>query len=200
MPRRIGVLGGTFDPVHIGHLVAASEVRWRLRLELVLLVVAAEPWQKIGTRPITPAADRLAVVEAAVAGVTGLQASSIEIDRGGPTYTADTLAELRAGDPDAEVFLVVGADVAALVHTWERPDEVRRLATLVVVGRPGAASNAIETLSGQGWRVEEVAIPALEVSSTDLRARLAEGRPIDFLVPDAAIRELERRGRYSGSR
>src|SRR3712207_148289 len=135
--RRIGVFGGTFDPVHIGHLVAANEVRWKLGLDVMLLMVAGEPWQKAGRPNLSPAADRLAGVEAAVADVEGLEASSIEVDRDGPTYTADTLAELRAAEPDAELFLIVGADVTELLDTWERPAEVQRLATLVAVERPG---------------------------------------------------------------
>lgn len=195
--RRVGVLGGTFDPVHIGHLVAASEVRHALRLDVVLLVVAASPWQKTGTREITPAEDRLAIVEAAVAGVAGLEASSIELAREGPTYTADTLAALGAGGD--ELFLIVGADVANLLDTWRRPEEVRAAATLVVVGRPGSEVD-VDGLRREGWRVEQVDMPALDVSSSDLRERLATGRPIDFLVPSGAVHEIEKRGRYARSR
>ena len=194
---RIGVLGGTFDPVHIGHLAAASEVRHALGLDTVLLVVAASPWQKTGTRDITPAGDRLAVVGAAVDGIDGLEASAVEIDRGGPTYTADTLASL-AGDGD-ELFLIVGADVANLLDTWVRPEEVKSLATLVVVGRPGSVADVAD-LRADGWRVEVVDLPALEVSSSELRARLADGRPIDALVPPLAVREIEKRGLYARSR
>ena len=128
MGRRVGVLGGTFDPVHIGHLVAASEVRHALELDTVLLVVAASPWQKTGTRAITPAPDRLAVLQAAVEDLDGLEASRIEMDRDGPTYTADTLAELAAAGDD-ELFLIVGADVANLLDSWMRPDEVKARAT-----------------------------------------------------------------------
>lgn len=197
MGRRIGVFGGTFDPVHVGHLVAANEVRWQLDLDVVLLMVAGEPWQK-ATRPdLAPAADRLAVVEAAVGDVAGLEASSLEIERAGPTYTADTLAHLQAAEPDAELFLVVGADVTELLDTWERPGEVRERATLVALERPGSKPVALDRLRSEGWRVETVAIPALDVSSTDLRARLAAGRPIDFLVPAPAVREIEKRARYA---
>ena len=191
--ERLGVLGGTFDPVHIGHLVAAVNVRHRLRLDRVLLVVAHQPWQKSGRR-ITPAADRLAVVEAAVAGTEGVEASAIEIERGGETYTADTLEQLVAEDPDRELFLVVGADVAADLHTWRRPDVVAALSTLVVVTRGG--SQAVHV--GPPWRVEHVRIPALEISSSDLRARAAEGRPLDHLVPLPAIACIRERGLYAG--
>jgi nicotinate-nucleotide adenylyltransferase len=195
--RRIGVFGGTFDPVHIGHLVAANEVRWKLGLDVTLLMVAGEPWQKAGRPNLSPAADRLAGVEAAVEGIDGLEASSLEVDRSGPTYTADTLAELRASEPDAALFLIVGADVTELLDTWERPDEVQALATLVAVERPGSRPVRVDRLRAQGWRVETVAIPALEVSSSDVRARLAEGRPIDFLVPPGTVRVLRERGRYA---
>ena len=197
MGRRIGVFGGTFDPVHIGHLVAASEVRWALGLDVVLLMVAGAPWQKADRTGMTPAADRLAILAAAVGDVSGLEASSIEVDRDGPTYTADTLAHLRAAEPDAELFLAVGADVTSLLHTWERPEDVQALATLVAVERPGSQPVDLDALRGAGWRVETVAVPALDVSSSDVRARLAAGRPIDFLVPAAAVREIEKRGRYA---
>jgi nicotinate-nucleotide adenylyltransferase len=137
------------------------------------------------------------VVAAAVEGVAGLEASSLEVERPGPTYTADTLAELRAAEPDAELFLIVGADVTELLDTWERPEEVRALATRAAVERPGSPPVRAVRLRTDGWRVETVPIPALEVSSTDVRARLASGRPIDFLVPAAAVREIEQRGRYA---
>ena len=136
MTERLGVLGGTFDPVHIGHLAAAVNARHALRLDRVLLVVAHHPWQKSG-RPLTPADDRLALVEAAVDGHQGLEASRIEIDRPGDTYTADTLDQLHREDADRHLFLIVGTDVAAELHTWKRPDVVARLATLAVVGRGG---------------------------------------------------------------
>ena len=200
MGRRIGVLGGTFDPVHIGHLVTANEVRWALDLDVVLLMVAGRPWQKVGRRELAPAADRFATVAAAVEGVAGLEASSLEVDRDGLTYTADTLAELQRAEPEAALFLIVGADVTELLGTWERPEEVRALATLVAVERPGSAPVDADRLRAQGWRLETVTIPALEVSSSDLRARLAEGRPVDFLVPAAAVREITERGRYARPR
>ena len=191
MTLRVGVLGGTFDPVHVGHLVVAVNARHAFALDRVLLVVANVPWQKAGRRAVTPAADRLAVVEAAVSGVPGLEASRLEIDRGGPSYTADTLAELAAAHPGAELFLVVGGDVAPELHTWERVEEVRALATLVVAHRPGARLPPLP-----GWRVAELEGPALDISSTDLRARVAGGRPLDFLVPAAAIHEIRRRNLY----
>ena len=191
---RIGILGGTFDPIHVGHLAAAAEVRHVLGLDRMLLMVANLPWQKVGTRAVTAAEDRLAVVEAAVAEVDGLEASRLELDRGGLSYTADTTAELARLHPEAELFLVVGADVVADLPTWERVEEVRAGVTLVVVGRPGAAL----ALPPPPWRACAVPIPALDVSSSELRARVAAGRPIDALVPPAAVRQIRRRGLYAG--
>jgi nicotinate-nucleotide adenylyltransferase len=192
--ERIGVLGGTFDPVHVGHLAAAVDVRHALRLDRVLLVVAGVPWQKVGVHHVSPAEDRYAVVEAAVEGLDGLEASRLELERSGPSYTADTLAELGRQHPGAELFLLLGSDVVADLDTWERVDEVRRRATLAVVARPGVPV----ALPPPPWRAEVVDTPALDVSSTDLRQRVATGRPIDVLVPAAAVREIARRGLYAG--
>lgn len=158
-------------------------------------MVANQPWQKSGRR-ITPAADRLALVEAAVAGTEGLEASGIEIDRGGETYTADTLEQLAAEAPGRELFLVVGDDVAAELATWRRTDVVARLATLVVVTRGGSPAADV----GPPWRVEHVRIPALDISSSDLRARAADGRPLDHLAPRAVIDCIHERGLYRGGR
>jgi nicotinate-nucleotide adenylyltransferase len=193
--ERLGIFGGTFDPVHIGHLVAALRAREILGLDRVLLVVANAPWQKAESRPITPAGDRLAVVEAAVEGITGLEVSRIEIDRGGLSYTADTVAELLAEDAARRLYVIVGADVAAEIGTWHRVEEIRDLVTLGVVDRPGAGSVAVP-----GWRVERVTMPALDVSSSELRTRLAEGRSADFLVPEPAIRCIRRLNLYADSR
>ena len=192
----LGVLGGTFDPIHVGHLVAAVNVRHALDLDLVLLVVANRPWQKEGTRPVTPAQDRLAVVRAAVGQVPGVEASDLEVVRSGISYTADTLAALHVAEPDADLVLVIGADVAAKLGTWERLDEVRARCRLAVVNRPGAPPPRVP----RGWRAEVVEIPALEVSSTDLRARVADGRPLDYLVPEAAVHEMRRRRLYAPER
>ncbi len=189
--RRIGLFGGTFDPPHIGHLVTAVNVRHLLNLDVALFVVAGSPWQKEGTRSITPAADRLAMVQAAVAGVNGLEASSVEVNREGPSYTVDTLETLADAFPGAEFYTVVGADAAALLPTWERFEQVLRLSHMVVVDRPGVASD-VPPLTD--WI--HVEVPHLAVSSTDLRARFADGRPLDFLIPDAVLRVAGERGLY----
>jgi len=198
---RIGVFGGTFDPIHVGHLVAAVNARHTLGLDRVLFVVANEPWQKVGDRPVSPALDRLALVDAALGDVDGLEASRLEIDRGGPSYTIDTIEELRRLEPTADLYLIVGADVIAGLATWERLDDVRRETTMVVVNRPGSTP----VLPGQdgplaGWNAVAIEIPALEISSTDLRERAATGRPLDYLIPEGAVRMIKQRGLYARDR
>lgn len=189
--RRIGLFGGTFDPPHIGHLVAAIDARQALDLDVVLLVVAGEPWQKVGSRAISPAADRLAMVTAAVADVDGLEASDVEVRRTGPSYTVDTLDELRAAEPDAELFLILGNDAANGILTWERHAEVAARCRLVVVDRPGSP-----TPSDDPYPWLRVDIPELEISSTELRERVAAGRSIEFLVPPGAAAVVADRGLY----
>lgn len=190
--RRIGVFGGTFDPPHVGHLAAAVNARHDLGLDVVLLVVNNVPWQKVGTRVISDAEDRFAMVAAGVADVEGLEASRLEIDAGGLSYTADTLAALAAAEPGCELFVVLGTDAAAGLLTWERVEQVRELATIVVVDRPGIAPVA----PLPGWRWAHLEVPLLEVSSTELRARAGDGRPLDFLVPSEVVDCIEARGLY----
>ena len=193
--ERLGIFGGTFDPPHVGHLVTAVNVRHDLGLDRVLLVVNDVPWQKVGTREITPAASRLALVEAAVGPVEGIEASSIEVDSGGPSYTADTLRTLLDEDPTRELFVILGSDAAAGLMTWERADEVRDQATVVVVERPGS----VHAPALPGWRWISVEVPAIDVSSTDLRARVADGRPLDYLVTHEVVACIERLGLYQGA-
>ncbi len=194
--QRIGVFGGTFDPPHVGHLITAVNVCHEVHLHRLLLVVNNLPWQKVRQRDITPAEDRFALVEAAVAGVDGIEASRIEIDHAGLSYTADTLAVLRSDQPDAELFVVLGSDAAAGLATWERVDEVREQATIVVVDRPGVRSS--EPLPG--WRWQRVEVPAIEVSSTDLRARVVDGRPLDYLITSEVMACIEERRLYRDPR
>jgi nicotinate-nucleotide adenylyltransferase len=196
MAERIGIFGGTFDPIHVGHLVAAVNARDALGLDRVIMMVANIPWQKADRRVVSEAAHRLALVEAAVGGVDGVEAGRLEVDRGGDSYTADTLAEIQAANPEAELFLIIGWDVAPALTTWERYEEVQRLATLVVVNRPG--SSPPRQLTQSGWRVVEVTVPNLEISSSDLRERAAEGRPLDYLIPAEGVRFIRTRGMYAG--
>lgn len=190
-PLRIGVFGGTFDPPHVGHLVTAVNVRHALALDLVILMVNNVPWQKVGSRSITAAEDRFAMVAAAVEHVERLVAGDHEIRAGGPSFTADTLATLASEHPDAELFTIVGDDAAAGIRSWERADEVVERSRLVVVDRPGEPVRLDPEIE---WiRVE---VPRLEVSSTDLRERWADGRPLDYLVTDEVLAVVAARGLY----
>jgi nicotinate-nucleotide adenylyltransferase len=189
---RIGVLGGTFDPVHNGHLTVAADVRNALALDEVLLVPAGDPWQKRG-KVVASAADRLALVARAVEGIDGVSVSAVEVDREGASVTADTLEALQA--PDRTLFLILGADAVANMGTWRRLDDTRHLADVVVVERAGD----LEVWPpGEGWRVHHVAIPRLDISSTDLRERLASGRPVVGLMPPGVVEEIHQRGLYTG--
>ncbi len=190
-PRRIGLFGGTFDPPHVGHLVTAVNVHYSLELDVVVLMVANVPWQKEGSRSITPAEDRLVMVEAAVADVPGLEAGRLEIDLGGPSFTADTLAALAEAEPGAELFTIVGDDAAAGLSSWERHDEVVARSTMVVVDRPGVP---VQLADDVPWI--HVEVPRLEVSSTDLRARFVDGRPLAYLVTDPVLHVIAERGLY----
>ncbi len=188
--ERLGVLGGTFDPVHVGHLAAATAARHHLGLGRVLLVVAGDPWQKHG-EVVAPAEARYEMVAAAIDGADGLEASRLEIDRPGPTYTIDTVEALRS--PGRELFLIVGADVAARINTWDRVDQLRDAVTLAIVEREDAPAAALP----DGWHVVAVPMPRLDVSSTGLRRRIAEGAPVEFLVPLPALRVLRAHDLYT---
>jgi nicotinate-nucleotide adenylyltransferase len=193
---RIGLFGGTFDPVHTAHLELAEVVRTTLELDRMLLVVANRPWQKEGERPVTPAAERLAMVEAAVVGWPGLVPSRIEIDRGGPSYTVDTVRQVLHDEPGAEVTVVVGSDVVAGLTTWHDEAALRDLVTLAVVGRPGVAA----VPPPPGWRAVDVPAAPFDVSSTELRRRLEQGQSVEGLVPEAVIRCIRQRGLYATNR
>ena len=193
-PARIGILGGTFDPPHAGHVAAARAVIERLGLDRLLLVVANDPWQKSGQREISAAEDRYALTEALAEEVPGAEASRLEIDRGGPSYSVDTAEEVlaRAGGP-AELFLVIGADLVPELGSWHRHEDLARLVTLAVVSRPTGAAPAVPT----GWRVEWVDGPRVALSSSEVRDLLASGGSVDGLVPEGVIRCMHRRGMYA---
>lgn len=179
---RIGVLGGTFDPPHLGHLIVADQVLHALSLTEVLLVPANEPWQKLGSRKITAADKRLAMTRAAVGDAAGLSVSGIELEIGGPSYTSvtlDALAERRHVD---EWLVIVGADAAAGLDTWHDTERLRTQATIVVVNRPGA-----DFQPPTGWNWELVEIPSVAISGTGLRRRVAQGNSIRFLTPNPVI-------------
>jgi nicotinate-nucleotide adenylyltransferase len=190
--ERLGILGGTFDPVHVAHLAAAAAARSQLELIRVLVVVAGDPWQKRG-RVCAPAEARFEMVAAALDRVEGLEASRLEIDRAGPTYTIDTVEALQREIP-RELFLIVGGDVAASVETWHRADDLRAAVTLAIVDREDVAAST----APPGWTCLSVHMPRLDVSSTDLRRRIAAGESVDFLVPPPAARVLRALGLYTG--
>lgn len=170
-------------------------MRHALGLDLVVLMVANDPWQKQGTRSISPALDRVAMVRAAVSGVDGLIAGDDEIRRGGPSFTADTLAVLAERYPGAQLFTILGDDAANGLSTWSRIDEVVARSQLVVVDRPGSPVTPPTEFT---WlRVES---PRLEISSTDLRARFSDGRPLDYLLPKPVLDEIYARGLYGAAK
>lgn len=189
--RRVGVLGGTFDPPHLGHLVVADQVLSALSLDEVMLVPANQPWQKVGQRSITPADKRLAMTVGAVGDAAGLSVSAIELEIGGPSYTTVTLAALAERHPDTEWLVIVGADAAAGLDTWHNTEQLREQATIVVVNRPGA-----DFQPPTGWRWELVEIPSISISGTGIRRRVAQGASIRFLTPDPVIDRIAEWGLY----
>src|SRR5215471_19793661 len=194
--RRIGVMGGTFDPVHHGHLVAASEVAHDFTLDEVIFVPTGEPYQK-DHRQVSPAEDRYLMTVIATASNPKFSVSRIDIDRGGPTYTIDTLRDLRAerGD-EAELFFITGADALAQIMSWQDVNELFKLAHFVGVTRPG------HRLTGDGLpedKVSLVEVPALAISSTNCRQRVARGAPIWYLVPDGIVQYIAKRRLYRRS-
>jgi nicotinate-nucleotide adenylyltransferase len=190
-PERIGLLGGTFDPIHVAHLAVAIAAKHQLGLDRVLLMVANVPWQKAQQRHVSDAAARMAMVEAACVGYPGLEPSDLEISRGGDSFTADTLEQLAG--PNREIFLIIGSDLVDDLPTWKRWQEIPPLCTLAVAHRPGEAERGE---LAPGWRSVTIRVPALEISSTELREMASEGRPIDFLVPANVIEVIVRKNLY----
>ncbi|MCU4745544.1 nicotinate-nucleotide adenylyltransferase [Streptomyces xiamenensis] len=190
--RRLGVMGGTFDPVHHGHLVAASEVAARFHLDEVIFVPTGQPWQK-EHRQVSAAEDRYLMTVIATASNPQFSVSRIDIDRGGKTYTIDTLRDLRAQHQDADLFFITGADALAQILTWRDAPELFSLAHFIGVTRPG------HTLTDPGLPnggVSLVEVPALAISSTDCRERVARGDPVWYLVPDGVVRYINKRALY----
>ncbi|HET7901241.1 MAG TPA: nicotinate-nucleotide adenylyltransferase [Candidatus Nanopelagicales bacterium] len=191
--RRVGVMGGTFDPVHHGHLVAASEVAHRFSLDEVVFVPAGQPWQK-DERDVSPAEDRYLMTVIATAADPRFSVSRVDVDREGPTYTVDTLRDLRAGlAADDELFFITGADALASIASWHRSDELLGLAHFVGVTRPGHP--LVDPGMPEG-SVTLVEIPALAISSSDCRARASRGEPIRYLVPDGVVEYAAKRELY----
>lgn len=192
--RRLGVMGGTFDPIHHGHLVAASEVAARFHLDEVVFVPTGQPWQK-SHRVVSAAEDRYLMTVVATVENPQFSVSRIDIDRGGPTYTVDTLRDLRALNPDTDLFFITGADALAQILTWRDSEELFSLAHFIGVTRPGHHLTDAGLPEGG---VSLIEVPALAISSTDCRARVAKGDPVWYLVPDGVVRYIAKRELYRG--
>jgi nicotinate-nucleotide adenylyltransferase len=196
MSRRIGVMGGTFDPIHHGHLVAAEEARWQFDLDKVVFVPTGQPWQKpVG---VSPAEDRYQMTLIATASNPAFAVSRVEIDHQGPTYTVDTLRRLRSQHPgDTRLYFITGADAVLQILTWKQPDQVLAQAEFIAATRPGFdLDRLVSQVPGAAGRVHRMEIPALAISSTDIRARAARGAPIQYLVPDGVAHYIHKHALY----
>ncbi|WP_329033016.1 nicotinate-nucleotide adenylyltransferase [Streptomyces sp. NBC_01725] len=192
--RRLGVMGGTFDPIHHGHLVAASEVAALFDLDEVVFVPTGQPWQK-SQSAVSPAEDRYLMTVIATASNPQFSVSRIDIDRGGKTYTTDTLRDLHSLHGDADLFFITGADALSQILSWRDAEELFALAHFIGVTRPG------HDLTDDGLPkggVSLVEVPALAISSTDCRGRVAQGDPVWYLVPDGVVRYIDKRQLYRG--
>ncbi|MDE9367606.1 nicotinate-nucleotide adenylyltransferase [Luteipulveratus sp. YIM 133132] len=187
---KLGVMGGTFDPIHHGHLVAASEVQSLLGLDEVVFVPTGQPWQK-AEKDVSPAEDRYLMTVIATASNPRFTVSRVDIDRPGPTYTLDTLRDLKEQRPDAELYFITGADALAQILSWKGVEQMWDLARFIGVTRPG------HELSDDGLPKDRVTlkeVPAMAISSTDCRERVADGEPVWYLVPDGVVQYI---GKYN---
>jgi nicotinate-nucleotide adenylyltransferase len=190
--RRIGIMGGTFDPVHHGHLVAASEVQARFDLDEVIFVPTGQPWQK-SDRKVSAAEDRYLMTVIATASNPRFSVSRVDIDRGGVTYTVDTLHDLHTAYPDAELFFITGADALEQILSWRQAEELFSLAHFVGVNRPGYGLDDGHLPTGS---VSLIDVPAMAISSTACRERVASGLPVWYLVPDGVVQYISKRDLY----
>jgi len=188
-------MGGTFDPVHYGHLCAANEVRDRYELDEVVFVPTGHPWQK-QDRVVSPAEDRYLMTVVATASNPRFSVSRIEVDRPGPTYTVDTLKQLKAAYDDAELFFITGADALAQILAWQSSADLFALAHFVGVSRPGY--DVVDVSGFPTGSVTLLEVPALAISSSDCRARVAGGHPVYYLVPDGVVQYIDKRHLYRG--
>ncbi len=196
-PRRLGILGGTFDPPHAGHIAAAVAAQTQVGLDDVVLMVANEPWQKVGDRQVTSAQVRWEMTEALVEEISGLRADDREIRRGGPTFTVDTLEEILAEQPNTEIFLIVGADTAERLETWHRASDVVRLSTIVIVNRDKSTNAAPGFL--RDARVLNVTMNPVDVSSSGIRDAVARGESIESLTSSSVASIIRDRSLYVGT-
>jgi len=188
-------MGGTFDPIHHGHLVAASEVQSWFDLDEVVFVPTGDPWQK-SERVVSPAEHRYLMTVIATAANPRFWVSRVDIDRAGPTYTIDTLKDLGAQHPDADLYFITGADALANIFTWRNVDELFALANFVGCTRPGYAMDTALMENLPGDRVTLVEIPALAISSSDCRERKRRGEPVWYLVPDGVVQYIAKHDLY----
>ena len=191
--QRLGVMGGTFDPVHVGHVLLALRAMELVPLDRVLFVPAADPPHKDFRPDMASAGDRLAMVELAIAGFAGFEASRLELDRPGKSYTVDTLRALRAARPEFRLYLVIGEDNVAQLSSWYDPRGILDLCTVVAGARVSPAPDAGTEL---GRRIVSLETPVLEVSSTEIRRRLALGQTVRYLVPDPVLAYIQEHGLY----
>lgn len=198
MTQRIGIMGGTFDPIHHGHLVAASEVAATFHLDQVIFVPTGHPWQK-AERKVSPAEDRYLMTVIATASNPRFSVSRVDIDREGPTYTIDTLQDLRAQYPDAEFFFITGADALSSILSWREWEKMLEIATFVGVTRPGYVLTEDFLPAEKQQRVELIEIPAMAISSTGCRRRASEGLPVWYLVPDGVVQYINKTQLYTRS-
>ncbi|MFC5434463.1 nicotinate-nucleotide adenylyltransferase [Microbacterium suwonense] len=187
---RVGVMGGTFDPIHHGHLVAASEVAHSFGLDEVVFVPTGEPWQK---QHVSPSEHRYLMTVIATASNPDFTTSRVDIDRDGPTYTIDTLRDLKRERPDAELFFITGADAVAQILSWRDHDELWDLAHFVAVSRPG---HVLSTDGLPTANVSQLEVPALSISSTACRERVSDGQPVWYLVPDGVVQYIAKHHLY----
>jgi nicotinate-nucleotide adenylyltransferase len=198
---RLGILGGTFNPPHLGHLVCGQEAHFHLRLDRVMLIPTAIPPHKpMEEEP--GAAHRLELCRLAVQGDERFEVSDLEVRRTGPSYTVDTLEELTSRAPDSDLYLILGGDIAAGLRSWREPERVLSLATLAVADRAGTSRAAVEDALdglGRGEGAKFFRMPTIEVSSTAIRERVRAGQPIKYIVPDAVVDYIREHGLYGGN-
>jgi nicotinate-nucleotide adenylyltransferase len=196
-PKRLGVMGGTFDPIHHGHLLTAEEARWQFELDEVVFIPTGQPWMK-SDREVSPAEDRYLMVVIATSSNPRFSVSRLEIEREGPTYTVETLRALReehAGDVD--LFFITGADAMLEIFQWKESEETLSLAHFIAATRPGYDLSTLEEGAlSEDPRVTIMTIPALAISSSDIRDRVNKGRPIRYLVPEGVQTYIEKAGLY----
>jgi len=191
---RIGVMGGTFDPIHNGHLVAASEVANAFRLDEVIFVPTGVPWHK---KTVSSAEHRYLMTVIATAANPNFTVSRVDLDRPGTTYTVDTLIDISAAHPDADLFFISGSDAIAQILAWKQIDKVWSLAHFVAVTRPG---HALELPDAPGAQMSVLEVPAMAISSTAIRERSSTGKPIWYLVPDGVVQYIGKHGLYGGAK